>query len=130
MDSVCADATTTTLTNNSTEANGIAMDHNNTEEVAAAVEAPAPEAAAPEASTSSAASGAETAASAGAPATYDDLFPSLPLSAPGANTSKANPIGEWNRKPMLLSSTVTQVFHIPTEERKDAAASGNFGGEE
>lgn len=61
------------------------------------------------------------------PQTYDDLFPSLPT-APKGNASGAgsNPIGDWNKKPMLMSSTVTQVFHIPLEERKDQAT-GNFG---
>ena len=39
---------------------------------------------------------------------YDDLFPSLPSGAAVAAPS-ANPIGEWNRKPKLVSSTVTQV---------------------
>ena len=39
---------------------------------------------------------------------YDDLFPSLPSGASTA-TPSANPIGEWNRKPKLVSSTVTQV---------------------
>jgi len=66
------------------------------------------------------------------PATYDDLFPSLPSAAParggrgGAPGSSGPPIGDWNRKPMLMSSTVTTVFHIPVEERKDQD-SGRFG---
>ena len=50
------------------------------------------------------------------PATYDDLFPSLPSAAParggrgGAPGSSGPPIGDWNRKPMLMSSTVTTVI--------------------
>ena len=49
-----------------------------------------------------------------APATetksYDDLFPSLPSS--GRNPAAGGPTsigGQWNRKPVLASSTVTQV---------------------
>ncbi len=73
---------------------------------------------------------------------YDDLFPSLPVSAaPPAKApgSSGAPIGEWNRKPiMFASSTVTQVFRIPMEERRDsgvsadpsAAANGNSFGSE
>jgi len=80
------------------------------------------------------ASNNEESVSSGAPKSYDDLFPSLPASAtpaggPGGRTgSGAAPIGEWHRKPMLASSTVTQVFRIPMEERKNAAASGAGGG--
>ena len=41
---------------------------------------------------------------------YDDLFPSLPTSAPGpAAGGPASIGGQWNRKPVLASSTVTQV---------------------
>ena len=75
----------------------------------------------------------EAAAAVAAPATsYDDLFPSLPASAPPA-TASAAPIGEWNRKPLMFaSSTVTQVFRIPVEERKGANATAannaNAGG--
>lgn len=44
------------------------------------------------------------------PQTYDDLFPSLPTAAPtrGGRGGPAS-IGDWNKKPMLMSSTVTQV---------------------
>ncbi len=61
---------------------------------------------------------------------YDDLFPSLPASAPSASGAPgAAPIGEWNRKPiMFASSTVTQVFRIPVEERKGAAAPSSANG--
>ena len=62
------------------------------------------------------------------PATYDDLFPSLPASALGGaeRSGGGPPIGDWHKKPKVLSTTVTQVFHIPVEERKDQT-SGNFG---
>ena len=50
----------------------------------------------------------EPAAAAKPAKSYDDLFPSLPASAPAANAGSA-PIGEWNRKPMFASSTITQV---------------------
>lgn len=63
-----------------------------------------------------------------APKSYDDLFPSLPAAAP-VTSAGSNPIGEWNRKPKLASSTVTQVFRIPVEERRDAASSG-FGADD
>eukprot|EP00096_Caligus_rogercresseyi_P014501 TRINITY_DN700_c0_g1_i6.p1 TRINITY_DN700_c0_g1~~TRINITY_DN700_c0_g1_i6.p1 ORF type:complete len:1348 (+),score=556.54 TRINITY_DN700_c0_g1_i6:85-4128(+) len=59
--------------------------------------------------------------------TYDDLFPSLvPSGPPGA--PGANPIGEWNKKPKLPSSFVTQVFRVPTEERKEMIGGSAAGG--
>ena len=62
--------------------------------------------------------------------TYDNLFPSLPMGKPGAAAASANPIGEWNKKPRVATATVTQVFDIPMEERKGAAAAaGGFGGD-
>jgi len=69
---------------------------------------------------------AEAAPAAPAPAvpTYDQQFPSLG-GGPTPENKSANPIGRWNTKPTLRSSTVTQVFHIPAEERKDA--DGGFG---
>ena len=51
---------------------------------------------------------------------YDDLFPSLPTSGrnPAAGGGGPAPIGggQWNRKPVLASSTVTQVslLLVPT----------------
>jgi hypothetical protein len=78
---------------------------------AAAAVAPAPDAVAPQPIP-------------GAPVkSYDDLFPSLPLSAPGGTSAGNAPIGggQWNKKPMLASTTVTQVFRIPVEERKNFA---------
>merc|ERR1712223_953606 len=61
------------------------------------------------------------------PQTYDVLFPAL--AAPAAPTSGNGPSSTgsaWTKKPMLMSSTVTQVFHIPVEERKDQVT-GHFG---
>jgi len=60
------------------------------------------------------------------PQTYDDLFPSLPTAAPTGSGSSSSAGSAWSKKPMLMSSTVTQVFHIPVEERKDQLA-GDFG---
>ena len=59
---------------------------------------------------------------------YEDLFPSLPMAAAPAQSGTGNAApSPWGKKPMsLTSSTVTQVFHIPVEERKDQV-SGNFG---
>jgi len=49
---------------------------------------------------------------------YDDQFPTLG-GAPGPRAASApRPFGEWANKPRVQSSTVTQVFHIPAEERK------------
>lgn len=58
--------------------------------------------------------------------TYDQQFPSLGGGTMSATT--APPIGRWNKKPPLQSSTITQVFHIPPEERK-AYVEGFGGGE-
>jgi len=49
--------------------------------------------------------------------TYDDQFPTLGGGgAPRPTTTR--PFGEWANKPRVQSSTITQVFHIPAEERK------------
>ena len=101
MDSVCAD-TNTTLTNSAEAANsnGTMMDQsnpNNHPEQAGAGGIDQPQASTSQQQQDQ-------------PQTYDDLFPSLPMGRSGAtNAPKANPIGEWNKKPMILSSTVTQV---------------------
>ena len=71
-----------------------------------------------------------SAATAGVPATYDDLFPSLPTATQVAAAAKSGPIGDWNKKPVLTSSSVTQVFHIPVEERRGQMAAGGFGAED
>jgi len=59
--------------------------------------------------------------------TYDDLFPQLPGKA--ANTGESNPLGsKWGTKPkMIIPPTVTQVFHIPIEERR---GTGGFGADD
>ena len=65
------------------------------------------------------------------PTTYDDLFPSLPTSRKGPGAKNAgNPIGEWNKKPILQSSTVTQVMTIPMAERRAAGGGGSFGADD
>jgi len=48
---------------------------------------------------------------------YDEVFPALPESAPGAQPS-SNQMGQWNNKMRVGSSVVTQVFRVPYEERK------------
>ena len=50
-------------------------------------------------------------------------FVKLHLAGSGSSSSAGS---AWSKKPMLMSSTVTQVFHIPVEERKDQLA-GDFG---
>jgi len=60
--------------------------------------------------------------------TYDQQFPSLGGGGPPASTTEP-PIGRWNKKPPLQSSTITQVFHIPAEERKGLNVEGFGGGE-
>jgi len=72
--------------------------------------------------------------------TYDDLFPSLQapanLKRGGEGEGGASPHGgAWgSRKPVLMSSTVTQVLNIPMAERRSgvvggegASASSGFG---
>ncbi len=58
--------------------------------------------------------------------TYDQQFPSL-----GGGTQPAfnAPISKWTTKPRLQTSIITQVFHIPPEERKALNVEG-FGGSE
>jgi len=48
--------------------------------------------------------------------TYDDQFPSLGGGATAPTNSK--PFGEWTSKSRVQCSTMTQVFHIPAEERR------------
>jgi hypothetical protein len=55
--------------------------------------------------------GESASTSAAAPAvTYDDLFPSLPASALPANNVT---LGEWNRRPPMLASTVVTQVPLP-----------------
>merc|ERR1712079_566491 len=60
--------------------------------------------------------------------TYDQQFPSLGggLGGSGQETNQPNPFGRWNTKPRVQASTITQVFHIPAEERKGLNIEG-FG---
>jgi len=60
------------------------------------------------------------------PQTYDVLFPALAAPAAPAQSGPSSTGSAWSKKPMLMSSTVTQVFHIPVEERKDQVT-GHFG---
>merc|ERR1719412_759422 len=56
---------------------------------------------------------------------YEDLFPKLPGAAP--TSVSANSAWQKPMKPIMTSS-ITSVFHIPVEERKDQVASLDFGG--
>merc|ERR1719511_6001 len=49
--------------------------------------------------------------------TYDQQFPSLGGLGAGP-LGETQPFGRWNTKPRVQASTITQVFHIPAEERK------------
>ncbi|CAH1106005.1 unnamed protein product [Psylliodes chrysocephalus] len=50
---------------------------------------------------------------------YDDLFPALPKSTPQQlNNSTLGQRGSINNKMRVGSSTITQVFIVPFEERK------------
>merc|ERR1719431_665107 len=56
--------------------------------------------------------------------TYDQQFPSLGgLGA--APFGETKPFGSWNTKPRVQASTITQVFHIPAEERKGLEGFGS-----
>jgi len=72
---------------------------------------------------------AETSAPAPAPVpTYDQQFPSLgggSGAGAGSDASTPAPFGRWNAKPRVQSSTITQVFHIPAEERKGQEGFGS-----
>ena len=89
MDSVCADTSLNAAETQPQQAESIDVDNNT--------------------------NAAQDAVSNDQPQTYDDLFPSLPMAAPrrggqgGPSGSSGPPIGDWNKKPMLMSSTVTQV---------------------
>jgi len=58
--------------------------------------------------------------------TYDQQFPSL---GGGTQPSFNAPASKWTTKPRLQTSIITQVFHIPPEERKALNVEG-FGGSE
>ncbi|KAG8445389.1 hypothetical protein GDO86_010247 [Hymenochirus boettgeri] len=51
------------------------------------------------------------------PPTYKDAFPPLPEKSSG-NETQTEPVGAWNKIRPIKSSVITQVFHVPLEERK------------
>ncbi|XP_069583819.1 vigilin [Ranitomeya imitator] len=59
------------------------------------------------------------------PPTYKDAFPPLPEKAVGSETP-SEPAGAWSKIRPIKSSVITQVFHVPLEERryKDMAQFG------
>ncbi|XP_066454614.1 vigilin [Eleutherodactylus coqui] len=59
------------------------------------------------------------------PPTYKDAFPPLPEKAVGSETP-SEPVGAWSKIRPIKSSVITQVFHVPLEERryKDMAQFG------
>jgi len=62
------------------------------------------------------------------PTTYDDLFPSLPASAPMGQPGGQPVSSGWNRKPVLKPTTFTRVLNIPRAERRGQANGGSgFG---
>jgi len=56
--------------------------------------------------------------------TYNDLFPALPDSGPEAGGPTPGQTNPWAQRMRVGTSSVTQVFHVPTEERK---ADSKFG---
>jgi len=57
--------------------------------------------------------------------TYDQQFPSL-----GGGVGSSGPgFATWNVKPKLMATTITVVFHIPSEERREFNMEGFGGGE-
>ncbi|KAM4041294.1 vigilin [Anomaloglossus baeobatrachus] len=59
------------------------------------------------------------------PPTYKDAFPPLPEKAV-SNETPSEPAGAWSKIRPIKSSVITQVFHVPLEERryKDMAQFG------
>ncbi|XP_053314560.1 vigilin [Spea bombifrons] len=59
------------------------------------------------------------------PPTYKDAFPPLPEKSLG-NENHSEPAGAWSKIRPIKSSVITQVFHVPLEERryKDMAQFG------
>ncbi|XP_029472979.1 vigilin [Rhinatrema bivittatum] len=51
------------------------------------------------------------------PPTYKDAFPPLPEKAVGTEGAQ-EPAGAWSKIRPIKSSVITQVFHVPLEERK------------
>ena len=60
------------------------------------------------------------------PTTYDDLFPSLPASAPMGQPGGQPVSSGWNRKPVLKPTTFTRVLNIPRAERRGQANGGAY----
>lgn len=60
---------------------------------------------------------------------YDNEFPELkPTTVPEvANGSETSDAPSWRRKMAVRSTMVTQLFHLPVEERRYRDASGGFG---
>ena len=109
MDTVCADTSLNMNEQPSDLAEPVAMEASAPPETPAMESTNAPEAVAEE-----------------QPQTYDVLFPALAAPAAPAQSGPSSTGSAWSKKPMLMSSTVTQVFHIPVEERKDQVT-GHFG---
>ncbi|XP_037085913.1 vigilin-like [Pollicipes pollicipes] len=49
---------------------------------------------------------------------YNDLFPALPDSGPEAGGQMPGQTNPWAQRMRVGTSSVTQVFHVPSEERK------------
>uniref|UniRef100_A0A1E1X8G5 Putative vigilin n=1 Tax=Amblyomma aureolatum TaxID=187763 RepID=A0A1E1X8G5_9ACAR len=80
-----------------------------------------------------AAGGASSSGSAGF--SYDEVFPALPeKEAPleasgGAGGAGGSTLGQWNHKMHVKSSVITQIFHVPSEERRFRETSSQRFGE-
>ncbi|XP_075541444.1 satellite-binding protein 1 Dp1 [Dermacentor variabilis] len=89
---------------------------------------PAEGAAGPSSSTAPAASGGFS---------YDEVFPALPEkeapveagSAGGAGSGGGGALGQWTHKMHVKSSVITQIFHVPSEERRFRETSSQRFGE-
>lgn len=68
---------------------------------------------------------------------YDEVFPALPEkeapveagSAGGAGSGGGGALGQWNQKMHVKSSVITQIFHVPSEERRFRETSSQRFGE-
>ncbi|CAN7985684.1 unnamed protein product [Ixodes hexagonus] len=50
---------------------------------------------------------------------YDEVFPALPeKEAVPEVTSSGGSLGQWNQRMHVKSSVITQIFHVPSEERR------------
>lgn len=71
--------------------------------------------------------------SGGAAFSYDEVFPALPekeapLEASG-NGAGGGAMGQWNHRMHVKSSVITQIFHVPSEERRFRETSSQRFGE-